>query len=513
MLEIVKLTPSITLDDYAAFAYLAGAVHDLRAQGDALLPHFTGRSVLMLSSTARGGGVAEMLPRIVQILNELGISTQWAVMGTEHAEFFRFTKRLHNLIHGEGDPVISADERQIYERVSQEIADEVRPHLTPEDILLVHDPQPMGVGAMLRKEVGVEAIWRCHIGLDADLPATQAAWSFLSSYAESYDHSVFSAPEYIPKYLAGRASVIHPGIDPLSHKNRGLAPHKLTGILCDAGLANEYGPLLTPPFEQRAQRLQGDGTLGSATLPDEIGLLYRPVIAQISRWDRLKGFGPLMAGFVQLKEKLRDGNRLTPRDRRRLELVRLVLAGPDPGSVQDDPESGEVFEQLRQDYVALMPELQRDIAVLCLPLASRKNNELMVNAIQRCATIVVQNSLREGFGLTATEAMWKGTPVMGSEACGLRQQIRDGIDGRLIHDPQDPREIANTLEEMLADETAQERWSRNAQKRVFTEFLVFAQVQRWLRVLAGMYASPPSHAAHTPHAAHAAEPMPTTRLA
>ena len=485
MVELVKLTPTITLDDYAAIAYLSGAVHELRAEADALLPHFKGRTVVMLNSTAQGGGVAEMLPRMVLMLNELGVNAHWAAMGPQRPEFFRLTKHLHNLIHGDGEPTLGPEERKLYEEVNHSVAEQLRPHLKPGDVLVVHDPQPLAAGALLKSEMAIHALWRCHIGLDLVLPATEAAWGFLRRYAEAYEHSIFSAPEYIPSYLAGRASVIHPGIDPLSHKNRSLTPHKLTGILCNAGLAREHAPVLTPPFERQAKRLQPDGSFGPATLPDELGFLYRPVVTQVSRWDRLKGFGPLLAGFVRFKQRLRRPEAPLPeRHRRRVEITRLVLAGPEPSSVQDDPQGREVFDELCQAYQRLDSEFQRDIAVLSLPMEVRKNNELMVNALQRCASIVVQNSLREGFGLTVTEAMWKGTPVLGTEACGLREQIRDGIEGRLVQNPEDPEEIANLIDQMLEADAERERWARNAQKRVFTEFLVFAQLQRWLRVLA-----------------------------
>lgn len=485
MVEFVKLKPTITLDDYASIAYLSGAVHDLRSTAESLLSKFRCRSVFMLNSTAQGGGVAEMLPRITMMLNELGVITQWAVMKVERPEFFKLTKHLHNLIHGQGDPTLDMNDRKLYEEVSRDVANSLRTHLKAGDVLVAHDPQPLGAAAMLKKDLGIHVIWRCHIGLDFVTPATRSAWQFLKPYAEACDHSVFSAPEYIPDYLAGRATVIHPGIDPLSHKNRNLTPHKLTGILCNAGLAEERAPVLTPPFCQQATRLRPDGTFGPAMLPDEIGFLYRPIVAQVSRWDRLKGFGPLLAGFVRLKQKLREPESALPlRHRRRIEIVRLVLAGPEPSSVQDDPEAREVLEELRQTYRNLEPEFQKDIALLSLPMCSRKENELMVNVIQRCASIVVQNSLREGFGLTATEAMWKGAPVLGTEACGLRQQIRDGIDGRLIRNPEDPGEIADRLEEMLSDAAERERLSRNGQKRVYTEFLVFTQVEQSLRAVA-----------------------------
>jgi trehalose synthase len=339
---------------------------------------------------------------------------------------------------------------------------------------------------LLKRELGLRAIWRCHIGLDEHNAATRAAWAFLQPYAEQCDQAVFSAPEYIPHYLAGRATIIHPALDPLSHKNRELHPHKLTGILCNSGLAETQAPVLTAPFPANAQRLQPDGSLGPANRPDPIGLLYRPVVAQVSRWDRLKGFRPLMEGFVRYKLRLPNGpNHSQARHTRRREIVRLVLAGPDPASVQDDPEARDVLADLAHYHRTLPEPCRRDIVLLTLPMGSRKHNALMVNALQLCSTVVVQNSLREGFGLTATEAMWKAVPVLGSSACGLRQQLRDGVDGRLVKNASDPDEIALVLDEMLQHPQTLERWGRNAQLRVHKEFLIFTQLSRWLRLLAG----------------------------
>jgi trehalose synthase len=337
---------------------------------------------------------------------------------------------------------------------------------------------------MLKEELGLRIIWRCHIGHDEHLPTTRAAWRFLKPYAEVYDRTVFSAPEYIPDYLAGRATIIHPGLDPFSHKNRGLSPHKLVGILCNAGLKSEHHPVLTEPFSHQARRLQPDGSFGPAVDPEEIGLLYRPIVTQVSRWDRLKGLRPLLEGFVRLKRWMHDPSRnWSPRRRRRVEIVRLILAGPDPASVQDDPEGQGVLEDLSADYCALPPEIQRDVALLTLPMNSRKENALMVNALQRCSTIIVQNSIREGFGLTATEAMWKRVPVLATRASGLRQQIRSGIDGILTQDATDPDEIARRLDDVLRDLPKRDLLARSAQRRVHDEFLIFTQLCEWLRVL------------------------------
>lgn len=484
-MNLIELRKTISLDDYASFAHLTRAVQELRAEAAMLVPRLKGRAVLMVNSTAQGGGVAEMLPMQILLLRELGVEANWAVISSDKPEFFKLTKRLHNLIHGEGDPQVGAADKALYDDVSRANAERLRPHLKPEDILIIHDPQPLGAGALLRKDMRLRTIWRCHIGLDEHNAATRAAWDFLKPYAAAYDHAVFSAPEYIPDYLAGRATIIHPALDPLGHKNRELHPHKLTGILCNSGLADTDAPVLTSPFPARAQRLQPGGRFGPANQPDEIGLLYRPIITQVSRWDRLKGFLPLLEGFARFKRCTSASlNNSRARHNRRREIVRLVLAGPDPRSIQDDPEAKEVLEELCQFYRGLQPDCQRDIVLLTLPMESRKHNALMVNALQRCSTMAVQNSLREGFGLTATEAMWKAVPVMGTSACGLRQQIRDGVDGRLVNDPKNPEEIASVLDEMMQHPQALEHWGRNAQLRVHNEFLIFTQLSRWLRLLA-----------------------------
>jgi trehalose synthase len=340
------------------------------------------------------------------------------------------------------------------------------------------------MGAILKEELGLRTVWRCHIGHDEHLETTRAAWHFLKPYAEAYDRAIFSAPEYIPDYLAGRSTIIHPALDPFSHKNRELSPHKLVGILCNAGLKLERHPVLTPPFSHQAQRLQSDGAFGAALEPEEIGLLYRPIVTQVSRWDRLKGLRPLLQGFVRLKEWRNDGSlNWSERRRRRVEIVRLVLAGPDPASVQDDPEGKGVLEELSADYRALPPEIQRDVALLSLPMDSRKENALMVNALQRCSTIIVQNSIREGFGLTATEAMWKRVPVLGTRASGLRQQIRSGIDGFMTQNAADPDEVAKRLDDILRDLPKRDLLARSAQRRVHDKFLIFTQLCEWLRVL------------------------------
>jgi len=487
MLTLVEVDEGFRLEDYAAIAQLSRMVEELQDEAADLAPRLADRAIWMVSSTARGGGVAEMLPKVVSLLRELGLQVRWATIGSDEPGFFPLTKRIHNMIHGADGSPLTAQDRELYEKVSRENGRDLAGRMSPGDILVVHDPQPMATGAFARRESEGIAIWRCHIGNDADTPGTRAAWDFLGPYAGAYGHAVFSASAYVPAAFEGRATVIHPAVDPMSHKNRPLEPHKLVGVLCNAGFKTDRHPILTPPFAGQARRLRADGSFGPAADGEEIGLLYRPIVCQISRWDRLKGFDTLLEGFVRLKRSLSGEGAAGrgPRHRRAVEITRLVLAGPDPRGISDDPESAEVLDELCATWRGLPPALRDDIAILVLPMESRKENALMVNALQRCSTVVVQNSRREGFGLTATEAMWKRVPVIGTRACGLRQQIRDRVEGLLVQDPDDPDEVRDRIDELLGDACLRDRLARAAELRVSNEFLVFQQIRRWLRLLVG----------------------------
>jgi trehalose synthase len=487
-MRIIEPNVHISLDVYGAFAHLRSSVAALRADAEQCVRGLRGRTVWMINSTPSGGGVAEVLPTHISLLRQLGIDARWGVLETEQDGFFAFTKRLHNLIHAEPGALPNEAERTLYESVNTIEAKALAQLVRPGDVLVVHDPQPLPLGAHLKAR-GLHVIWRCHIGVDETTAGTTAVWEFLRRYAQAYDLSVFSLPDYIPTYLRDHAIVIHPSIDPLSHKNRELSLHKLVGIMCDAGLVQPHWPLVAPPFQQPARRVQADGTLAPATTPEDLGLLTRPIVTQISRWDRLKGFAPLLDAFVLMKTRHHNSATAGERAARKLDHARLVLAGPDPASIPDDPEAQAVFAELTSKYRALAAELQRDIAIIALPMASRKENALMVNTLQRASDVIVQNSLREGFGLTVAEAMWKRVAVLGSAAaCGVRLQVRDGLDGRLVSNPEDVSALAGTLGEMLCERHRLDEYGRNGQYRAHDEFLIFSELRRWLHAFSQVVA-------------------------
>ena len=244
----VDVAPEHTLDDYTAVAHLAAAAGELKTEAASIVPRLAGRTIWHVSSTATGGGVAELLPPVIRLLRDLGISTEWVVIGSSDPAFFALTKRLHNLIHGSGDPRLGPEDREVFQRAGRENADRLQPLLRPGDVLIVHDPQPLPLAGFLRPAVPLVTIWRCHIGLDESNAATRAAWDFLTPYLTHYDHAVFSAPEYIPRAMAGRARVIFPGIDPLASKNRELTLHETVGILCRGALIPCPGPTVGDPY-------------------------------------------------------------------------------------------------------------------------------------------------------------------------------------------------------------------------------------------------------------------------
>ena len=480
MIRFVELQTKLGLADYEPDSHLAPQVQLLRDAAQSLLAR-DGHKIFVVNSTEHGGGVAEMLPSQLGLMRDLGIDAQWVVIEPKELAFFDLTKRLHNAIHGGRPPEVTAEERALYNRVSQDAANALLPHVAPHDVLIIHDPQPAGMGALLKDKLGMKAIWRCHIGHDEVTPATNDSWDFLRPYVGKYDRTVFSVPEYVPEFLKDRAVVIPPAIDPLSHKNRELSVHHLVNMLASAALLPSTQPTLEAPFPTPVKRLASDGSFVPAITAGDVGLVSRPTITQISRWDRLKGWAPLLDAFVALKQE--SLSHLNARERRRRELLRLVLAGPDPAAIADDPEGKAVLDELSGKWMELPANLQQDVALLSLPMDSRKRNALAVNAIQRCSSIVVQNSLREGFGLTVTEAMNKACCVVGSRATGIRSQIEDGVHGRLVDDPENVDELASVLGDMIARPMERNLLGRNARRRVGENYLTPSQLRLWLRLL------------------------------
>ena len=414
-----------------------------------------GRTLWTVNSTAHGGGVAEMLRSLIGYVRGAGLDARWVVAGGD-TDFFRITKRLHNRLHGADDGgELGERERAVYERHCGAHAELLAQRLSPDDVVLLHDPQTAGMIPRL-VATGVPVIWRAHIGLDMPNEIARAAWRFLIPYVERANAYVFSRPTYAWDGLdPARLTVIAPSIDAFSPKNQAMAFTGVTAVLRAAGLAADHHHPSRAVFERL------DGSRGrvqrSATMIEEHPLgLDTPLVAQVSRWDRLKDPLGVLAGFVEHVRADEDPH--------------LVLAGPDVTAVADDPEGAEVLAEVEVAWRDLPRAARRRVHLALLPMEDPDENAVIVNALQRRADVVVQKSIAEGFGLTVAEAMWKGRPVVATAVGGIQDQIEDGSTGWLV-EPHDLPTFGERVGALLADPHAAERMGAAAQARVQDLFL------------------------------------------
>jgi len=369
------------------------------------------RRLQHVNSTAVGGGVAELLTRMVPLFRELGIETSWDVIEGDEA-FFAVTKAFHNALHG-AQETITEEMLDVYRAAQDKNLHDLG---QMGDFVVIHDPQPAGLIAR-KKESGGHWLWRCHIDVSTPDPAV---WDFLRPYVEQYDGSIFSMPEFsqelpIPQFM------VPPSIDPLSDKNRELADDEITAVVQKHGLDPE-----------------------------------RPILTQISRFDRLKD----PVGVIQAYRLVK----------RRYDC-QLLLAG---GGASDDPEGEQVLQEVRE-----AANDDPDVHVLLLPPFS----DLEINALVRGSTIIMQKSLKEGFGLTVTEALWKGRPVIGGSVGGIKLQLLNGVTGFLVHSPEG---AANRAIELLGDETLRQTIGANGHQHVRQNFLTTRHVRDYLLLMLAM---------------------------
>lgn len=398
------------LDDYAA---VTG--DDVIAQLRQLAEPMQGMKVVHVNSTRSGGGVAEILTKMVPLMRELGIDTQWEVISGE-GDFYTCTKGMHNALQGHRIP-ISQQLLDVYAQTNADNAEALRPGLEQADFVFIHDPQP---AALLQHCPGRRGkwIWRCHI--DASHPY-RPVWRYLRARIADYDASIFSLAAFAqelphPKYL------IPPSFDPLTDKNVELEPAEIDAVL-----------------EQH--RLDPE----------------RPMLVQISRFDRFKD--PL--GVIRAYQLARE---FSPH-------LQLVLAG---GGATDDPEGEIVLEEVRSAAGD-----DPNIHILLLPADAHRT----VNALQRAADLVIQKSIREGFGLTVTEGMWKGKAVIGGDVGGIRLQVIDHHTGFLVNTPEG---AALRIRYLLHQPDKLKAMGQKARSLVLENFLITRHLREYLTLMVAL---------------------------
>ena len=459
-LDAARLEPLIGPDRLARYEAIAEATQTRLA----------GRAVLNVNSTATGGGVAEMLQTLLAYGRGAGLDVRWLVIHGDPA-FFAITKRIHNGLYGSpGDgAALGEAERRHYERVSRRNAGELLALVRPGDVVLVHDPQPAGITAVLRR-AGARIVWRCHVGIDEPNEWSERAWAFLRPYLDEVDAFVFSRRAFAPSWATPeRTYVIPPSIDPFSAKNEPISRRNVRLALGYVGLLGGDGSAPAVPFTRR------DGSPGR--INRRVDVLQTgpppppdaPLVVQVSRWDRMKDMPGVMTGFAQHVDPALGAH--------------LLLSGPAVTGVADDPEAAEVLEECIALWRDLPHALRSRVHLACTPMADPDEAASIVNALQRHASVVVQKSLAEGFGLTVAEAMWKGRPIVASAVGGIVDQIVDGVHGLLVDDPRDLRVFGSAVETLLRDRTEAERLAENARGRAGAEFLGDRHLEQYGRLL------------------------------
>ena len=396
----------VKLEEYEPIAG-KGVIGEIRLLAERL----KGRSVQHINSTAVGGGVAEILNRMVPLLRECGVDARWDVIkGGE--QFFNATKKIHNALHG-ADEEISGDMWDIFWETGKRNSEEIP---CASDIVFVHDPQPI---AMVNQKDGRRNkwIWRCHIDISH---AQERVFDALRGQIVRYDAAVFSAPSFA-RTLPLRQFLIAPSLDPLSDKNKDLPRNVVEEVLAAYGIKSD-----------------------------------KPIVTQVSRFDRLKD----PVGVINAYRKVK-----------RYMDCQLILAG---GTAADDPESVEVFEQVKRQA-----EGDPDIHVLLMP-----QNDIHVNAIQRASAVILQKSVREGFGLTVTEALWKEKPVVASAVGGIPAQIRHKHHGLLCHSVDG---AALAIKQLLQNPEYARRLGENGKEHVRRNFLLTRHLKDYLLLFLSLY--------------------------
>jgi trehalose synthase len=387
------------IDEYAPAAG-AAAIEELKL----IAARLAGRTILNVNSTAVGGGVAEILNRMLPMMTELGIKPRWELVKGGEA-FYAVTKKFHNALHGVRQELTPAD-FQLYRDTMKSNLDTLD---LDADVALIHDPQPAGF--IDKKPAGAKWVWRCHIDMSN---RQDDVWEFLRGYVSRYDAAVISAPAF-SQALPVKQFQVPPSIDPLADKNRDLGDAEVAAVM---------------------ERLN---------IP-----LDKPLITQVSRFDRLKD--PL--GVIQAFKLIQP-----------YVTARLLMVG---GSADDDPEGAEVLAEARA-----AADGNPDILVLCLPPTSN----LEINAIQRASAIILQKSLKEGFGLTVSEALWKGKPVIAGAVGGIPLQITHKYSGILT------RTIEGTaywMKRLLHEPAYAKKLGENGREHVRENFLLTRHLRDYL---------------------------------
>lgn len=420
-------------------------VVELLRSSRAIRDRIAGRCIWHINSTAFGGGVAEMLPHHICLLRELGFDVRWLIFKPKEEQFFRFTKGIHNSLHNA--TAAGLDELlPYYLAESNQGAAELEGIIQPDDFLIIHDPQPLCAVSRFLDSHPHPAIWRCHIGYPEHTSTVDRIWRLLGKYLRPFQRIVLSNRGYAFE-TSHPIDIIPPSISPFSSKNRSHAG--------PAGRALEHSVLFNHCESESAPTLQD--------------ILESRYFLHVSRWDGLKGIDRIIAAFERFMTAALD----------EACDMRLVIAGPDPMAVADDPEGRAYFEKCAVLCSQLPREVRRRVYLACISMKDNDANAEIVGRLQQSAHGVFQLSREEGFGLTTTEALFRGKPVVVSSAFGLKAQISNGLNGVVLDDPDIEVKAAEMMHRLATRYGDFEEMARTARENCLRSSTQISQIPKW----------------------------------
>jgi trehalose synthase len=455
---------------------------ELAATIDGAATAFGPGAVWHVNSTCDGGGVAELLHGFLRRHNQLGIPTRWLVADAG-PDFFAMTKQLYFKIYGTDrapEPLTPAD-RRLYAAVTAAHADRALRYLRPGDIAVLHDPQTLGMAPALAA-AGVRVVWQCHLGSTIPNPWTDEVWAFFGEDLHVPEGYVFSDPRYVPAVLdSGQVVINPPAIDPVSPKNRPLDPAQVAAILDGIGLtpAGDLPPaavsLGTDVGRPRPGWLPRMAAVEQAA-PLPAGA---PVVLQVSRWDTLKDMAGVLTAFTGHIAPGTDAH--------------LVLAGPDPTAIADDPGGVAVLDGIRAAVAAQPGPVRRRIHLVVMAGDDLEGTAVVINALQRRATVITQKSIKEGFGLTITEGMRKSVPVVAPDVGAIGTQVIHGRTGLLVTDPLDLAAFGAAVLRLLTDPGLARRLAVGGYRHCAENFLIDRQLGDYAGLYTRLLRQPAAH--------------------
>lgn len=427
-------------------AYIDISTEDEVEALDNLSQKLKGKKIRFISATPQGGGVALMRHALIRLLHLWDVDASWHVL-EERADAFLITKtKFHNVLQGvaENGTELTDKDRDVYTAWMHENAEALAPALKDADVIIIDDPQPVGLIPVIQEmNPDAKIIYRSHIQIVSELVDTKGTpqsdvWDFIWNFAQKADIFIsHPIPDFVPSIVPQEDVVFAPPTtDPLDGLNKPLTSSQM-----------DYYYKLFDKILIETNQVPLDHS--------------RPYVIQVARFDPSKGIPDVLDAFNAVYGNFDKG-----------EKPQLVIVGN--GSI-DDPDGVPIYNLVMDLLEREYPEMRGDVKVARLP-----HIDQLLNTLMRGSTVALQLSHREGFEVKVTEALMVGKPIISYRAGGIPLQMKDGVSGFVVETIGDTEQVAKHLLDLLTDAVLYDRMSTAARRLARRDVLTMAGAINWL---------------------------------